>query len=165
MYISLILYLHWTECQPLSFCRPQFVNCASCTSLLYEQIIFYLCICNLNKSWWLCVRCCRAHSPHHHGPSSEGDPGLLQLPRGQPESFTFPHPVHPGAGWASINRTFSFLPKHVGVKVVIYRTSHIVLMFRFFRVSNIFSLLRSQITGMPSLLQRLPQLLRGIQHS
>lgn len=42
--------------------------------------------------------CCRTNTHHHNGPSPEGDPGLLQLPRGQPPSFPVPHPVHPGGG-------------------------------------------------------------------
>lgn len=44
----------------------------------------------------------RSNSHHHHGPSPERDPGLLQLSRRQPESFPLPHPVHPGGGEASI---------------------------------------------------------------
>lgn len=49
-----------------------------------------------------CVSARRCDPHHHDGPSPERNPGLLQLSRRQPESFSLPHPVHPGGGEASI---------------------------------------------------------------
>lgn len=47
--------------------------------------------------------CRRANSHHHHGPPPERNPGLLQLPCRQPESFPLSYPVHPGGGEAALH--------------------------------------------------------------
>ena len=44
------------------------------------------------------VTACRLQPHHHHGPASEGDPGLLQLSCRQPTCFTIPYPVYSGKG-------------------------------------------------------------------
>lgn len=56
---------------------------------------------------------CRTDSHHHHGPSSEGNPGFLQLPSWQLESFPFPYPIHPRRGDAKWHRALKL--RHVNV--------------------------------------------------
>lgn len=59
----------------------------------------------MSTSVALCFHCCstcfilvRVDPHHHHGLASEGDPGILHLPRGQPARVAFPDSVHPGRG-------------------------------------------------------------------
>lgn len=40
----------------------------------------------------------RVDAHYHHGLASEGDPGFLHLPCGQPACVPLPDPVHPGRG-------------------------------------------------------------------
>lgn len=40
--------------------------------------------------------CLRSNTHYHYGPSSEGNPGLLQLPSRQPESIPFLAAVYTG---------------------------------------------------------------------
>lgn len=64
---------------------------------LFTAVCVCVCLCaSMTPSPSLFER--RADAHHHHGLASEGDPGLLQLPRGQPARVALLDSVHPGRG-------------------------------------------------------------------